>query len=171
MNSTRNGKIARLPLHIREQLNRRLLDGEQGKKLVAWLNSLPEVRAVIAGEFGGRPVREQNLSEWKHGGYRDWLSRQDAQAAALRLEEELTQCAAPDGEPLTDILARWLAVRYAIASRHILESEGPDQWRMLREMCGDVIGLRRGDHSARRLELERVRHDNMQKERVITNTI
>src|SRR5713101_951139 len=44
MNLSRNGKIARLPLAIRQELNRRLQNGEQGKKLVAWLNALPEVR-------------------------------------------------------------------------------------------------------------------------------
>src|SRR6266568_3205109 len=37
------GKIARLPLAIREQLNRRLQDGEIGRDLVVWLNSAPEV--------------------------------------------------------------------------------------------------------------------------------
>lgn len=37
MNLTRNGKIARLPRTIRQELNRRLLDVEQGKTLVAWL--------------------------------------------------------------------------------------------------------------------------------------
>jgi hypothetical protein len=40
MNPTRNGKIARLPLAIREQLNSRLQDGEQGKKLVLWFIGL-----------------------------------------------------------------------------------------------------------------------------------
>ena len=39
---TRNGKIARLPLEIREQLNRRLDDGEQGQPDLDWLNALPE---------------------------------------------------------------------------------------------------------------------------------
>ena len=63
MNPTRNGKIGRLPMEIRERLNRRLQDGQQGKKFVAWLNTLPEVRAIVAEESGGRPVREQNLSE------------------------------------------------------------------------------------------------------------
>jgi hypothetical protein len=70
---TRTGKIARLPREIREQLNRRLQDGEPGKKLVEWLNSLPEVKAALNTQFGGRRVSEQNLSEWKAGGYRDWL--------------------------------------------------------------------------------------------------
>jgi hypothetical protein len=36
---TRNGKIVRLPRSIREELNRRLDNGEQGKALVEWLNS------------------------------------------------------------------------------------------------------------------------------------
>jgi hypothetical protein len=32
---TRTGKIARLPREVREELNRRLQNGEQGKRLVA----------------------------------------------------------------------------------------------------------------------------------------
>ncbi len=157
MNPTRNGKIARLPHHIREQLNRRLQDGQQGKKLVAWLNSLPEVRAITAAEFGGRPVREQNLSEWKQGGYRDWLTLQEAREVTARLDEELADCGAAEGQPLSETLARWLSVRYALATRRLVETEGPEQWRLLRELCGDVVELRRGDHNARRLEIDRAR--------------
>jgi hypothetical protein len=157
MNPTRNGKIARLPLSIRENLNRRLQDGEQGKKLVAWLNSLPEVRSVIHAEFGGRPVREQNLSEWKQGGYRDWLALQEAREATARLDEELADCGDGDAQPLSETLARWLAVRYAVATRRLVGTEGPEQWRLLRDLCGDIVELRRGDHSAMRLELARAR--------------
>ena len=69
---TRTGKIARLPLEIREQLNRRLQDGEIGKELVVWLNSLPGARAVLKKAFGGRPINKENLSGWKQGGYVDW---------------------------------------------------------------------------------------------------
>lgn len=157
MNPTRNGKIARLPLHIRDALNRRLQDGEQGKKLVSWLNSLPEVRSIIHTEFNGRPVREQNLSEWKQGGYRDWLSIQDAREATARLCEELVACGDGETQPLSETLARWLAVRYAVATRRLVETEGPEHWRLLRELSKDVVELRRGDHSAQRLELERAR--------------
>ena len=70
---TRNGKIARLPWSIRNELNRRLRDGEEGKRLVEWLNSLPEVQEALQEHFGGRPINEQNLSEWKQGGYEDCL--------------------------------------------------------------------------------------------------
>ena len=60
---TRLGKIARLPRAVREQLNHRLADGEMGKRLVEWLNTLPVVHAVLTAEFGGRAINEQNLSD------------------------------------------------------------------------------------------------------------
>lgn len=46
---TRTGKIAWLPRTIREQLNRRLEDGEPGSDLVAWLNALPPARMRTTG--------------------------------------------------------------------------------------------------------------------------
>jgi len=64
---TRRGKIARLPLAIREMVNRRLENGVEGKQIVGWLNSLPKVRALLAAEFDGQPVNEPNLSHWKTG--------------------------------------------------------------------------------------------------------
>ncbi|MGO8676222.1 MAG: hypothetical protein ACLQVX_10175 [Limisphaerales bacterium] len=42
---TPNGKIARLPLAIRQQLNLRLQNGELAQDLLSWLNQLPEVQA------------------------------------------------------------------------------------------------------------------------------
>jgi len=56
---TRNGKIARLPLEIREQLNARLANGEPGNRLADWLNSNPDVIKVMAEQFEGRPITEQ----------------------------------------------------------------------------------------------------------------
>jgi hypothetical protein len=41
---TRKGKIARLPRHVRDELNHRLDDGESSTHLVIWLNSLEEVQ-------------------------------------------------------------------------------------------------------------------------------
>jgi hypothetical protein len=37
---TRPGKIARLPLSIREQINHRLENNEEAKQIAAWLNTL-----------------------------------------------------------------------------------------------------------------------------------
>lgn len=157
MNVTRNGKIARLPRSVRESLNCRLQDGEEGKKLVQWLNELPEVRAVVTADFRGKAIREQNLSEWKQGGYRDWVAQQEALEMAERIGEDAAEWSAGGRPPLTDTLAMWLAARYVVATRQLAEAEAPESWRLLREMCGDVVELRRGDHSAQRLELERER--------------
>jgi hypothetical protein len=157
MNPTRNGKIARLPRAVRQELNRRLDDGEQGKKLVIWLNALPEVQAVMAAEFGGKPVREQNLSEWRQRGYPDWVAQQEALEIAERLGEDAAQWDAEGRAPLTDTLALWLAARYAVATRRVAETGGQEGWRLLREMCGDIVELRKGDHSRERLQIERER--------------
>jgi hypothetical protein len=157
MNLTRNGKIARLPLAIRQELNRRLDEGEQGKELVAWLNGLPKVQAIVAAEFGGKSIREQNLSEWKQGGYRDWAAQQEALEIAKRLGEDATEWNAEGRAPLTDTLALWLVARYAVATRRMAETGGREGWRLLREMCGDIVELRKGDHSAERLQIERER--------------
>ena len=82
----RNGKIARLPHAVRLELNQRLRDGESGKGLVEWLNGLPEVKAALQREFGGRAIREQNVSEWKQGGFRP--SPTPAEAPALAGEAD-----------------------------------------------------------------------------------
>jgi hypothetical protein len=158
---TRTGKIARLPRAVREQLNRRLRDGEQGKRLVAWLKSLPEVQSVLAAEFSGRTLSEQNLSEWKQGGYREWLVHQEAVERASELAasaEELTGAAGA----LADHLAVVLTARYAAA---LAEWDGNPEsgisrkLRVLRALCQDVVELRRGDHSAARLKIEQAHAD------------
>jgi hypothetical protein len=39
----------------------------------------------------------------------------------------------------------------------VAETGGLEGWRLLREMCGDIVELRKGDHSAERLKIERER--------------
>jgi hypothetical protein len=58
---------------------------------------------------------------------------------------------------LTDTLAFWVASRYAVKIRRVVEAKGTESWRLLRQMCADVVELRRGDHSAQRLLLDRER--------------
>jgi hypothetical protein len=72
MNQKRFGKISRLPRVLRDQLNRRIRDGEKGTRLIAWLNGLPEVQVILDRNFGGRPINTVNFTKWRAGGYRDW---------------------------------------------------------------------------------------------------
>ncbi|MEP6670571.1 MAG: hypothetical protein ABJF10_15530, partial [Chthoniobacter sp.] len=80
--ATRLGKIARLPLAIRDWLNERLQDGEPARALVKELNSLPEVQEMLEVYFEGRPINEQNLSAWKLGGFREWQQYQRTRVTA-----------------------------------------------------------------------------------------
>ena len=73
----RTGKIARLPITIRTEINVRLRNGQTGGQILPWLNGLPDVQAVLGALFDGDPINAENLSQWRRGGYADWLSDRD----------------------------------------------------------------------------------------------
>ena len=111
METSRRGKIARLPREVREQLNRRLDDGEPGGGLLEWLNALPAVQAVLAAEFGGSRINAQNLSNWRKGGYQHWLKQQERRILVRELTENAEELAAEAGgveisNHLSAVLAR-----------------------------------------------------------------
>ena len=159
MNLTHNGKIGRLSKAVQEQLNRRLDNGGQGRQLLEWLNSLPEVQAVLAAEFDGKPIREQNLSEWRNGGYTEWLRQQEALDMAREMAAETGELQPADAPPLTDQMAGWVTVRYLMAVRKLVEKsdDGEPDLKVLREFLRDVVAVRRGDQSGARLKMEQER--------------
>src|SRR5437667_304789 len=79
------GKIARFPRPIQDQLNQRLETDEEAKTILSWLNSLPEVQAVLQADFDGMAVTAGNLSEHKTRGFLDWQQRQQALEFAAKL--------------------------------------------------------------------------------------
>jgi len=154
---TRNGKIARLPRDIRNQLNRRLQDGEPGTRLAEWLNSLPETKKILAADFGGRDINEQNLTEWKQGGYRDWLARQELLACAGEVSADAGELAGVSAGSLANHLATVLSARYAALVsgwNGEMDDEFRRKTRALRVLCQDIVELRRGDHCADRLRFD-----------------
>src|SRR5947207_591627 len=62
--SRRNGKVARLPFAIREQINHMIEDGVPYKAIIQKL-----------GE-AGKHLNEDNLSTWRLGGHQDYLNAQ-----------------------------------------------------------------------------------------------
>jgi hypothetical protein len=136
-------------------------NAEKAKPLVQWLNSLPEVQAVLAAEFGSEPILEQNLSQYRKRGYRDWLIQQEALEEVRRLVREPAGFErAPPGK-LSDRFASFLLSRYALASAR-LRQRGADpekEWRLLREICQDFVALRRGGLEAEWLRLQQARLD------------
>jgi hypothetical protein len=62
------------------------------------------------------------------------------------------------GGSVIDAVADWLSPVYLQAARTRLDTAEPDQrWEVLRAFVQDWAMLRRGDHSAARLQLERER--------------
>jgi len=92
---TRIGKIARLPHKIRDELNSRLLDGHRAKDLVPWLNSLDETKRLIDFAFNGNPISEQNVSDWRQGGYQDWLRNRSTRERIGRFLDLSAQLQSP----------------------------------------------------------------------------
>jgi len=164
----RIGKIARLPRAVRAQLNSRLQDGAEGKQIVQWLNSLSEVKQLLADKFDGRPISEQNLSDWRQGGYEDWLAHQDitAQAAELAANQQELAAVLP-GQSLPDHLAAAVSFRYAaILAAQGLELDEPAlcQLKALGRMCQAVVKLRRSDQNAVRLKMESERWERVREQ-------
>ncbi len=154
---TRNGKIARLPRTIRDELNRRLDNGEPGVQLVEWLNSLPEVKEVLDTYFEGRPINEGNVSEWKCGGFREWQERQDTMSLARDLTEEGTDFA--DVAPKVADAVECVALTHYAAALHCSNrdcSEKPAaRLKRLSGSLRDVGRLREREQARERLEIER----------------
>jgi hypothetical protein len=153
---TRNGKIARLPLAIRQELNQRLQDGQKARQLVPWLNSLPEVQAVLAAEFNGIPITERNLSRWKAGGYRSWEQDQKAREGLASFLEEAGGLKAAAQEGLTDRMVVFVAVRMALQLKQWdALPDGAEKSKIWHELLGDLVLLRRGDLHGERIVVEK----------------
>jgi hypothetical protein len=163
---TRLGKIARLPREIREQLNVRLSNGEVGRQLVEWLNGLPEVSVVLAAHFGGRPISEQNLTEWKQGGYEEWLRHQEDCSYARILTEDACELEKEAGGiRLGDRLAAPMALALGRLMREVTASPANvEQQRTLLGVARELALLRRSSNDAERVRLERERWETKQAE-------
>jgi len=157
MNVTPNGKIARLPRDIRDQLNRRLDDGEPGNRLVEWLNSLPEVQTAQSPKSDGNPLSKEDLSEWEASGYRDWLAQQAALEQVRQVSADAAELAQAGEGALTDTLAQFLSAQYVVAAKAAVRraAGAAVDLKTLQVLCNDVVALRRGDQHAEWLRLER----------------
>jgi hypothetical protein len=156
---TRNGKIARLPRSLRDELNQRLARNEDGTTLLDWLNALPDVKDLLARDFAGEPVRQQNLHEWRQGGFVEWQARQDLFAAAADLTDANGEWDALAANDFTERLAAVVVVRYADA---LAGWKGGDdetfrlKLRDLRRFNQDLAVLRRYNQTAARLKMEQL---------------
>lgn len=161
MPPTRRGKIARLPLVIRDELNRRLLENEPYKKLCAWLNALPEGLAVC-DEFGEQPIDERNVSDWKLGGFADWLRRRETLDQTKDLAKYSMDLAKASGGNLSEGAAAILAGQILEVLEDVSrlkangEKQTPEQTAMLagaiKDLTDSLSSIRGGDHNRVKLD-------------------
>ncbi|HWH69672.1 MAG TPA: hypothetical protein VNT26_09825, partial [Candidatus Sulfotelmatobacter sp.] len=86
-----NGKVARLPKTLRDQVSQMILDG------------LPYTQIIQALGEAGKALNEDNIGNWKNGGYRDWLlDLQRAQALRATREAALDLLTQQAGVPVQD---------------------------------------------------------------------
>ena len=165
MSTTHVGKIGRLPQSIRDKLGHRIEDGKLGKELVKWLNGLPDVKRVLKDYYGGRPITEQNLSEWKQGGHQDLLRHQETRGFVQHLHEKAKELKVyyEDDEWFTEVdtsedLAVMLAAELARLTEALLKTtDDPQaQMRLLREALHELNQLRRHNHRAARLKRDQL---------------
>src|ERR1039458_2541463 len=160
MSNTHVGKIGRLPKSIRDELGRRLGDGEPGKELVKWLNGETRVQEILKEQFGGRPITEQNLSEWKQTGHPEWSRHEETRLFASKLTEQSDDLdEAADGMEISDRYASVLAVELIRQAMTRLEKEtDPEKsWQIICEVHRVFSQLRRDDHRAGRTLIKRDR--------------
>ena len=106
-------------------------------------------------------LKDEDIAEWQKGGYGHWIAHREALAEVRRVVSEAKELSGAADGALTDNLAAWTAGRYAIATRLLAAKEGNGavDWNLLRSLCHDLVDLRRGDHSAESLRIERERLD------------
>lgn len=136
----RRGKIARLPQAIREEVNQRLHDGQNGGEICAWLNGLASVKAMLADKFKCEEISEANLSNWRLGGFQDWLD-DNSRADEIRANAEMAmRIAQASGGGISEGAAAILAGKI-ISGIEVLSAE---------DLPGTVLAVAR----LRKMELE-----------------
>jgi hypothetical protein len=149
------GKISRLPDHVREQLNHRLADGQPAKIILPWINSLPEVQAILKSDFDGQPIDSGNLSEYRKRGFR----KSQIHRAALEFSSHYDQASSSTHPaPRIEHFVQWISIRLAaIAESTELDENPRNELRDIRNFLYDIVALRRGELISRRIGVEEER--------------
>jgi hypothetical protein len=110
------------------------------------------VKEIISSEFGGIPISDHNLSQWRHNGYKNWVWRREAQALVSESAKSPTSA---DSLPLHQ-MSDWLSVRYLLAVRKVVENQAAaaDHFKVLHNFCRDLVAIRRQDHAVARLKFD-----------------
>jgi hypothetical protein len=154
------GKIARLPHALKEQVNQRLLNGESAPVILRWLNPLPESIKIWTEYFEGAPATENNLSEWRRGGYQKWLKERESVENTKSLAAFAARQAAAGGGKLSAglqaILAGHIMEGFEVLVNTAGDPDKPDDpVKRIAALGGVVSAMRNADTAAERAALDK----------------
>ncbi len=152
------GKIARLPVAIRDALNQRLADGQPVSDILGWINGLTEVQALLKTRVKGQPITEENISRWRHGGYAGWVQKLQTRDAIEAMSASCAGFKESTRDVLADQIALVLTARMVVELRNFdAMPEGEKKTLAWKELIWSLVLLRRGDFYAEKLRLDRER--------------
>ena len=156
--TTRNGKIARLPFNIREELNNRLLENVPVKDILIFLNTDSTVRYCMDMLFQGRCITEQNVSEWRQGGYEEWLLYRSCLGNVRDLSEDAARAA------ITGISGEHLLLCLTASFADLLKKQGetPEiefnrKLIVLEHLTKLALSIRKSEQKDERLKIDHER--------------
>jgi hypothetical protein len=160
--TARKGKIARLPLYIRDEVSERLRDGQGGTQILLWLNSLQVVKEILKANFNSEPINDENLSAWRSGGFVDWMKDQMEVEKITKIGEFSVRIAQASGgnmsEGLLAILAGKIqtAIETLAAEPELDEKGNPTGYQLgdLVDALAKVRSLELDTHKTRLKEIE-----------------
>lgn len=149
MDHAGQGKIQRAPLDVRNELCRRIENGELGPVVLPWLNGLAEVQRICREHFAGEEVSAKNLSDFRTGYYQKWLAERKTIARQRALSEQALEIVKSSGRNLSDAAAALAAGRLLEAVDKLADDETPPE-----ELIAAIHDLRKGDLKGRELDLK-----------------
>ena len=158
--TTRRSKIGRLPFTIREDLNNRLMENVPVKDILNWLNSDSDVRHYLEMLFESRYITEQNVSDWRQGGYQEWLTYRSCVESVRDVAEDAARIA------LTDINAEHLLLSLIATFAQMIKNWGGMEeiafnrrLIVMQDLIKLALDIRRSEQRDARLQLDRERID------------
>lgn len=134
---TRNGKIARLPFKVRDNICRMIRDGRTAKQINDWL---------VAQGVPGTPFSDVNFTSWRKGGYLDWLQEEERNDEIRARSETIRRKLEAGGLSVIDEGIYELAQILTDAAR-----ERPDD---AERVASAIVGLKLAVVSDGKLELD-----------------
>jgi hypothetical protein len=133
------------PLAVRNLLNEQLLDNVSGPVIIARVNKAAELKGAAA-------ITLQNLSEWRAGGFADWLAGQEKVERVKQLSELAFRMAEKSGQGISaaaiaggQVLS--ILEDFDVETQRALMMEKPENYL---DLLGKIAALRKGEADSER---------------------